>query len=97
MTSHHRTAEWAKVTRINRPRIKASLPAPCVNRCQHGGIVYPGQAFDVAHIIDVDLGGTDDPSNLGPAHPRCNRSDGGKAGQQKQQTTKKQERRLLQW
>jgi hypothetical protein len=84
-----------------RPRLKAAIDAagglPCVNRCRLGGVVLPGQAFDVAHIIDVDAGGTDDPSNLGAAHVACNRSDGGKAGRAKQLTRARDEKRLMKW
>jgi len=73
VSAHHRTKEWAKVTRIMRPIIQASLPAPCIG-C--GRLVYPDQPFDVGHIISVDDGGTDDPSNLGPHHRGENRRDG---------------------
>lgn len=89
MTAHHRTAEWARFVRMARPIIKASLPAPCINRCKKGGIVYPEQRFDVAHIIDVAHGGTDDLQNAGPAHPGCNRSDGGRAGARKTNAMRK--------
>lgn len=97
MSAHHRTSAWTKITKTMRPILKASLPAPCVNHCVLGGVVYPEQAFDVAHIVDVALGGTDDRSNLGPAHCKCNRSDGGKAGRAKQIATKREALRYPQW
>lgn len=97
MTAHHRTAAWAKTTRKARPIIKASLPARCVNRCRRGGYVYPDQRFDVAHIIDAHLGGTDDLWNLGPAHPGCNRSDGGRAGARISNSRRKTTVRKANW
>lgn len=98
VTAHHRTTEWARITKVMRPRIQATLPAPCVNRCQLGGVVHPDEKWDVAHIRDLGPGMYDDsPENLGPAHPRCNRSDGGKAGAQISNLTKKTDRRLLPW
>jgi len=97
MSAHHRTPAWQKFTRYARPIITASLPAPCVNRCQLGGIVEPGQRFDVAHIIAPEHGGTDTLDNVGPAHARCNRSDGGKAGRTKQLAAKRTEQRLPKW
>ena len=82
MTGLHRTPEWHRLVRKVRPAIEASLPAPCVNRCKRGGTVWPGTPFDVAHIVDAVLAPELelDPSNLGPAHPACNRSAGGRLG-----------------
>jgi hypothetical protein len=59
--------------RVWRKRIGASLPKPCT-RC--GITILPGQTFDVDHILEVALGGTNTASNLGPSHPSCNRSAG---------------------
>lgn len=95
MTAHHRSAGWRKVQRKMRPVIAATLPAQCVNNC--GRTVTPDQTWDIGHIVDVALGGSDEPSNLGPAHIRCNRSDGGKAGRAKQIAVTKQDRRLPAW
>lgn len=78
-----------------RPRIAATLPAPCVNRC--GRSVTPDQAWDIGHVVDVGKGGSDDPSNLGPSHVQCNRSDGGKEGRARQIARVKESRRLPQW
>lgn len=94
MSAHHRTAAWSKVQRVMRPRIAATLPARCVN-CPH--LVMPDQKWEIGHIIDAALGGTNDGTNLGPAHVRCNRSAGGKAGRAKQIATMKNERRLPTW
>lgn len=95
MTAHHRTAAWSKVQRVMRPRIAATLPAPCINRC--GRLVTPDQKWDIGHIVDAGKGGSDDASNLGPAHVKCNRSDGGKAGRAKQIAKSKTDRRLPAW
>jgi hypothetical protein len=104
MTAHHRSSEWVKVRNKIRPILQARINAgglPCVNRCQMGGLVFPGQTWDVAHIIDVAKGGTDHPSNLGAAHVRCNRSDGGTAGAIKanynRATKRNQEKRNQPW
>ncbi|NRD25834.1 HNH endonuclease [Frigoribacterium sp. VKM Ac-2836] len=95
MTDHHRSRAWVKVRNRVRPIFQARINAggmPCVNRCVMGGIVYPGQAWDVAHLIDAAKGGTDDMSNLGAAHRRCNRSDGGTQGAIKTNQARAQKR-----
>ena len=98
MSAHHRTPAWQKFTAMARPIIRASLPAACVQpRCQMGGVVEVGDRFDVAHLIAPEDGGTDTLDNVGPAHARCNRSDGGKAGAARQKATKAQRARLPQW
>ena len=97
MSAFHRSSEWSKVVRVNRPRIAATLPARCVNRCKRGGTVYPEDRWDVAHIIDHVRGGTNDPENLGPAHAGCNRSDGGKLGAAIAIANKKARARVLGW
>lgn len=52
---------------------------------EHGGIchlcngkIQVGQAFDIDHVIPLALGGTNDASNLRPAHSRCHRGTGSK-------------------
>ena len=46
----------------------------------HGGIcaicqgkIQVGQAFDIDHVIPLALGGTNDATNLRPAHAKCHR------------------------
>jgi hypothetical protein len=98
MSDHHRTPGWQRFTAMARPIIRASLPAACVQpRCQMGGIVEPDQKWDVAHIVAPDEGGTDTLDNIGPAHQRCNRSDGGRVGQAKQMAAKVERARLPRW
>lgn len=83
MTDYHRTPEWKAFTRQVRPMIQASLPAPCVNRCKKGGIVAPGDRWDVAHLPGHDAylrRGDLSINHVGPAHSSCNRSDGGRVG-----------------
>lgn len=80
MSANHKRDGTAYKLKKARPHIDARLPAPCVNRCKLGGIVHPGQAYDVGHIIGKEAGGADVLSNFGPAHVTCNRSDGGKIG-----------------
>ena len=77
MTQHHRTGAWTAVSRKLRPIIQARLPEPCT-KC--GWPVYAEHAWQIDHIVAVSQGGSDDWSNLGPAHKRCNQSDGGKLG-----------------
>jgi hypothetical protein len=77
MSAVHRTAEWAAFVRKARPIIAATLPARCI-KCP--GVIRPGERWQVGHIIDDALGGAMDMSNVGPEHPRCNASSGGKLG-----------------
>jgi 5-methylcytosine-specific restriction endonuclease McrA len=77
--------------------IARTLPAPCVNRCQLGGTVYPGQKWHVGHIIDKAYGGTDTLDNFGAAHARCNQSDGGKIGAARTNAQRKIRRGFLAW
>lgn len=78
MSALHRTPEWKALTRRARPLLRAQLPLPCVNRCKRGGIVMPGEQFDVGHLPGHE--GMIGLQHVGPAHPGCNRSDGGKVG-----------------
>lgn len=97
MSQHHARSGWATISARYRPAIKASLPAPCVNRCTMGGTVLPGQAFDVAHIVDVAAGGSNARHNLGAAHQKCNRSDGGKLGAAKTNAAKRAALKVRKW
>ena len=69
-----------------RPIIKASLPAMCVD-C--GGVVMPGQAFDVGHIVALSAGGLNTQANVGASHRGCNRRAGGAMGGAKTRATNK--------
>jgi len=78
-----------------RPILQAQINAgglPCVNRCRMGGVVFPGQKWDVGHIIGLAQGGTNAYSNLGASHSHCNRSDGGREGARKTNQAKAQTR-----
>lgn len=110
MTAHHTGAEWQKVRSIALPIIRATLPAPCIEqRCQRGGIVHPGQRWQVGHIVSAStakrMGWTraqiDHLSNLGPSHGRCNASEGGKLGSQvtaaKRAPRREASRRMPSW
>lgn len=57
--------------------VRRMLPAGCV-RC--GGLVTDEMEWHADHIQERDAGGGDSPSNLGPAHARCNESHGGRIG-----------------
>ncbi len=100
MTEHHRSAGYLKFSARMRPLLQAQIDGgglPCVNRCRMGGVVMPGQVWDVAHVVDAAEGGTDTVDNVGAAHRYCNRSDGGRKGQAKQQATRKEEKRFPNW
>jgi len=91
MSAHHRTPEWQRTTRANRPRIAKTLPAQCID-C--GRVIHPTDRWQVGHIVPVAIakaqGWTveqiNHPSNLGPTHAKapgqraCNQIAGGKLG-----------------
>lgn len=88
MTRFHRTKEWAAFSKRARPIIAASLPAPCVNAYRWSGcrgVVYPGEAFDVGHIVSHNVDPTQplDMSRVGAAHRQCNRIAGAAEGGRK--------------
>ena len=80
MSGHHRTKEWFSVARAVRPVLLALIKAGEAHCTKCGFPVYEDQKWQIDHIIAVSLGGTDDWSNLGPAHTHCNQKDGGKLG-----------------
>lgn len=91
MSEHHRTPEWQRTTRANRPRIAKTLPAQCID-C--GRVIHPTDRWQVGHRTPVAVakaqGWTvaqiNHPSNLGPTHAKapgqraCNQIAGGKLG-----------------
>lgn len=99
MSKSHRSPEWSRFVRMARPIIKATLPAPCVNRCVLGGIVTAEQKWDVAHLPGRDARHGHAPTleDVGPAHARCNRSDGGKVGARVRTERIRSRTRMPQW
>lgn len=98
MSRYHDAQSWANHSHRLRPIITASLPQPCVStRCRYGGVVYPGDRFDVAHRIAASDGGQPTVENTGPAHPRCNRSDGARLGNRINKQTERERKRLPSW
>jgi len=99
--SGYRGKEWARISKQLRPRYEAMLPLPCANHCKMGGLVLPGQKWDLAHIVDLAKGGTNTAENLGVAHRYCNRSDGGTEGANKinkrKTQTRQEDRRHSKW
>lgn len=96
MSRHHRsqTYDLAKLRKLLAP----TLPVPCGEaRCTRGGVVYPGQAWDVSHIIGAAEGGQAIASNVVVAHRGCNRSAGGKAGRAMQLKRERDTKRLPKW
>lgn len=94
----HTTPEWHRNSRIARKvirgRIERGEQVACTN-C--GRPIQPGQLFDVGHIVDGHRGGSSHLSNLGGAHRRCNRRDGGRAGAAARATSSRRARRLPAW
>ncbi|WP_146087948.1 HNH endonuclease [Rathayibacter sp. AY1B5] len=58
--------------------IAPSLPRLCVNGC--GRPVLRSDKWQVGHIVGAEYGGKPVLSNVGPAHVKCNTSDGGRRG-----------------
>jgi hypothetical protein len=97
MSAIHRTSKWGTFTRMARPIIARTLPAPCVDpKPGCPGIVTPDQPWDVAHLVSHHL----DPfqpltlAAVGPAHRTCNRTQGGKEGRAKQLQARRTDQRL---
>lgn len=42
--------------------------------CLCGGKISAGQAWELHHVIELEMGGADDASNLAPAHDKCHRA-----------------------
>ena len=64
------TRQWRRLRVWAAYRLAASGSMPCT-RC--GEPIAYGERFDLDHLVPRALGGTDGPSNLGVAHPACNR------------------------
>ena len=82
MSKHHRAVKWTGKTATHRARLRMTLPAQCIH-C--GGLVDDSMPWDVAHVVDLALGGRAD--HVGVAHRHCNRSDGGRRGNAKRHGT----------
>lgn len=81
MSQHHRKVKWSTLSRKYRAAIAPTLPQPCIQpRCLLGGIVRPEDEWDVGHVHDLGMGGETGRNDVGPAHVKCNRSDGGRRG-----------------
>lgn len=50
--------------------------------------IRPGEDWDVEHVTPKGLGGSDDPSNLKPAHVDCHRGPGGKTSEDRAKMSK---------
>jgi hypothetical protein len=104
MSQHHRKAWTSADAKRWRPRIAATLPAPCVD-C--GREVYPEQAWQVGHIqslasFEADgYAGSATAENLGPSHRSCNARSGGRMGAAKtngaNRTKTRQDKGLPEW
>ena len=99
MSRHHKTKWTGADSRKWRAIIEPTLPAPCcAARCVMGGVVYPGQLWDVGHRVGVaDPRSSNDAVNLGPEHRKCNRSAGGKQGGAMTKKKRRDDERLVTW
>lgn len=95
MSRAHHSPDYHRNARIVRrtltPKIAAGAFVPCV---ECGRAVVLGQRWDVGHKTSAARGGSNALSNLGAAHRRCNRSNGGKAGAAARHTASRRARRL---
>lgn len=57
-------------------RLRAAVLATWGLRCWLCGDDLDDQGWDIDHVVPRSRGGSDDLSNLRPAHARCNRSRG---------------------
>ncbi|PPG84224.1 hypothetical protein C5C52_01420 [Rathayibacter sp. AY1E5] len=66
-----------------RKRLAPGIQDRVCTKCGHA---IGQRLWDVDHIISIAIAPelAHDPSNIGPAHRRCNRSAGGKEGRAKQ-------------
>jgi hypothetical protein len=108
VSAHHRTAEWARTTRANRPRIAATLPARCID-C--GRMITADQKWQVGHRVPAAVGKAmgwssaeiNAPENLGPSHTKgpgqkaCNQIAGGRLGSRVATTHRRAAQRMPQW
>jgi len=93
MSRHHAEAGWASISAAARPLLEAALPLPCIQGC--GRMVEPGQAFDIAHRVDLARHG--DVNDYGVAHRGCNRSAGGRLGAAMMNGRRRTRSRRLAW
>lgn len=63
------TRQWRRLRLLAAYRLASVGSMPC-SRC--GEPVAYGQPFHLDHLVPRKLGGTDAPTNLGVAHPKCN-------------------------
>lgn len=77
MSQHHRAGKHTTRAPRIRAQLTPQLPLPCVD-C--GRAVFPGDAWQVGHILAAVHGGQTTLANCGPSHTACNRRAGGKLG-----------------
>lgn len=89
VTTYHRSSRWITFSKAARKVIQPTLPRPCVDPAPGcPGLVQPSDQWDVAHLpgheahrapwlpLSIDM--------VGPAHRKCNRSQGARMGRAKQ-------------
>lgn len=55
-------------------KVRAALFLEHKGQCHIcGGLIHPGQAWEVEHVIPLAQGGDDEPQNMRPAHAKCHR------------------------
>lgn len=98
MSRHHVASKHSTDTRKRRAEISTTLPAPCIAApCLLGGVVRPGDKWDVAHRVAAVEGGRTTKQNTGPAHTKCNRSEGGRVGRAIQTRARRAGQEIREW
>lgn len=83
MSEHHRRTGWTRIAAKWRPRLAATLPAPCLGPCVLGGTVERTDTWEVGHVHPLSLaeeGHVWTAEDFAPIHAKCNRRDGGRMG-----------------
>lgn len=91
MSAGHRTPEYLRFIKRERPKWQAQIDAggvPC-RRCKR--VLYQTKAWDLGHIIALAHGGPLTPDNVWPEHRACNR----RAGQALSVQTRNENKRLF--
>lgn len=98
MSEVHRDPVYVRNSRTVRRILTKEIAEGGYVRCVNcGRPVHEGQRWDVGHIVAPRRGGTHDLENLGAAHRRCNRSDGGREGAAITNRGSRRARRLPSW
>lgn len=95
MSRHHRAQQWSKHSPKLRAKILPLLPLPCI---ECGRPVLKTDTWHVGHRLAAMLpGSTPKPSNVGPAHAKCNLKSGGAMGAKVTNAQRAARRDIREW